>query len=123
MKALAVSKVGLDPAGRITAVLWGQVDTGKSAWATPEAGVPVAAAVDALDAGDQIFAQFPAANGHLPDRQFVVADHDGSRKTIVPKPSRAAIESHMARNLCRCGAHHRIVDAIEAVALKGSASA
>jgi len=40
-----------------------------------------------------------------------------------PKPSRAAIESHMARNLCRCGAHHRIVDAIEAVALKASASA
>ena len=40
-----------------------------------------------------------------------------------PKPSRAAIESHMARNLCRCGAHHRIVDAIEAVALKASAPA
>ena len=32
------------------------------------------------------------------------------------KPTRAAIESHMARNLCRCGAHTRIVDAIEAVA-------
>ena len=40
-----------------------------------------------------------------------------------PEPSRAAIESHMARNLCRCGAHHRIVDAIEAVALKASAPA
>ena len=40
-----------------------------------------------------------------------------------PKPSRAAIESHMARNLCRCGAHHRIVDAIEAVALKAAATA
>ena len=35
-----------------------------------------------------------------------------------PRPSRAAIESHMAHNLCRCGAHHRIVDAIESVALK-----
>ena len=40
-----------------------------------------------------------------------------------PKPSRAAIESHMARNLCRCGAHHRIVDAIQAVALKPAAPA
>ena len=40
-----------------------------------------------------------------------------------PKASRAAIESHMARNLCRCGAHHRIVDAIEAVALKAAATA
>ncbi len=40
-----------------------------------------------------------------------------------PGPSRAAIESHMARNLCRCGAHHRIVDAIESVALKLPAAA
>ena len=31
MKTFAVSKVGLDPGGRITAVLWGQVDTGKNA--------------------------------------------------------------------------------------------
>jgi aerobic-type carbon monoxide dehydrogenase small subunit (CoxS/CutS family) len=40
-----------------------------------------------------------------------------------PRPSRAAIETHMARNLCRCGAHQRIVDAIEAVALKPPAGA
>ena len=33
-----------------------------------------------------------------------------------PRPSREAIVAHMARNLCRCGAHQRIVDAIEAVA-------
>jgi isoquinoline 1-oxidoreductase alpha subunit len=31
-----------------------------------------------------------------------------------PKPSREAIVSHMDRNLCRCGAHQRIVAAIEA---------
>lgn len=30
-----------------------------------------------------------------------------------PKPSRDAIVAHMERNLCRCGAHQRIVDAIE----------
>lgn len=28
-------------------------------------------------------------------------------------PSRAAIMAHMERNLCRCGAHQRIIDAIE----------
>ena len=83
MKTFAVSKVELDPAGRITAVLWGQVDTRKNAWATPEVVVPVAAAVDALRAGDQVFALFPSVNGHMPDRQFVVADYDGRRKTIV----------------------------------------
>jgi aerobic-type carbon monoxide dehydrogenase small subunit (CoxS/CutS family) len=31
-------------------------------------------------------------------------------------PSRDAIASHMDHNLCRCGAHQRIVDAIEAAA-------
>lgn len=36
MKTLAVSKVRQDPAGRITAVLWGGVDTGNNTWATPE---------------------------------------------------------------------------------------
>jgi nicotinate dehydrogenase subunit A len=30
-----------------------------------------------------------------------------------PKPSRDAIVAHMERNLCRCGAHQRIVEAIE----------
>jgi aerobic-type carbon monoxide dehydrogenase small subunit (CoxS/CutS family) len=34
----------------------------------------------------------------------------------TPKPSREAVAAHMDRNLCRCGAHQRIVDAIEAVA-------
>ena len=40
-----------------------------------------------------------------------------------PTPSRAVIESHMAHNLCRCGAHQRIVDAIESVALSSGAPA
>ena len=30
-----------------------------------------------------------------------------------PKPSRDAIVAHMERNLCRCGAYQRIVEAIE----------
>lgn len=34
----------------------------------------------------------------------------------TPRPSRAAILSHMESNLCRCGAHQRIADAIESVA-------
>jgi len=33
-----------------------------------------------------------------------------------PKPSRAEIAQGMERHLCRCGAHGRILDAIEAVA-------
>ena len=34
----------------------------------------------------------------------------------TPSPSREAIVSHMERNLCRCGAHQRIVQAIESAA-------
>jgi len=83
MRTFAVSKVRLDADGRIAAVLWGQVDTAANAWAGPEIVVPVALAVDALRAGDQVFALFPSTHGHLPDRQFVVADYDGNRKTIV----------------------------------------
>jgi hypothetical protein len=78
-----VSSVRLDPGGRITAVRWGQVDTATNAWATPEVVVPVAAAVAALQAGDQVFALFPSVHGHVPNRQFVVADYDGTRQTIV----------------------------------------
>lgn len=83
LKTFAVSKVRLDPAGRITAVFWGPVDTAKNDWATPEVEAPVAAAVDALRAGDHVFALFPSLHGHVPDRRFVVADYDGDRKTIV----------------------------------------
>ena len=83
MKTFAVSKVALDAAGRVTDVLWGRVDTRKNAWATPEVVAPVAAAVAALHAGDQVFALFPSVHGHLPDRRFVVADYEGGYDTIV----------------------------------------
>ncbi len=39
-----------------------------------------------------------------------------------PKPTREAIVKGMEDNLCRCGAHQRIVAAIEAAAGKGGAS-
>jgi hypothetical protein len=79
----AVSKVQLDSDGRVTAVLWGQVDTRKNAWAGPEAVAPVAEVARALDAGHAVFALFPSANGHLPERRFVAVDYDGGRRAIV----------------------------------------
>ena len=79
----AVSKVGLDAAGRVTQLLWGRVDTQTNAWATPEVVVPVLEAVIALKAGDRVVALFPSTHGHLPDRQFVIADYDGGLQTIV----------------------------------------
>ncbi len=83
MQTFAVSKVQLDADGRITDVLWGRVDTIKNTWATQQAVAPVAAVVDALRNGDQVFALFPSVHGHLPERRFVVADYDGGRNTIV----------------------------------------
>ena len=79
----AVSKVKLDADGRVEAIVWGRVDTRNNAWATPEVEAPVAEAVDALDAGDHVFALFPSVHGHMPDRRFVVADYDDGRRTIV----------------------------------------
>jgi hypothetical protein len=79
----AVSKVKLDADGRVTAVLWGPVDTHQNAWAGPEVVVPVAEAVKALDAHHAVFALFPSANGHLPERRFVAVDYDDGRRAIV----------------------------------------
>ena len=41
----------------------------------------------------------------------------------TPKPTHAAVVAHMDRNLCRCGAHDRIAQAIEAVALQPGGAA
>jgi len=83
MTLFAVSKVELDTAGRITAVLWGQVDPIRNDWSTPEVVAPVADAVAALHAGDQVFALFPSVHGHLPDRQFVAVAYDDGWQTIA----------------------------------------
>ena len=82
-RTFAVSKVELDPDGRITGALWGRVDTRRNAWAAPEVIAPVAKLVAALQAGDRVFALFPSTNGHLPDRQFKVAAYDNGMQTIV----------------------------------------
>lgn len=83
MRTLAVSKVGLDRDGRVTSVLWGLVDTETNAWASTEIVSPVAQAVDALLAGDQVFALFPSTHGHMPERQFMVVDYLNGRQTIA----------------------------------------
>jgi len=94
-QTFAVSKVELDADGRVTGVSWGKVDTRNNAWATPEVAAPVADVVAALQAGDRVFALFPSTNGHLPDRQFGVAEYDNGLQTIVLSgPSAKAHEIH-----------------------------
>ena len=82
-RTFAVSKLALDPDGRVTGVLWGRVNTRRNAWAAPEAIARVSKVVAALQAGDRVFALFPSINGHLPDREFEVAEYANGMQTIV----------------------------------------
>ena len=79
----AVSRVRLDLRRRITDVVWGQIDPEANAWLTDEAFAAVGEVVDALHAGDQVFALFPAEGGHLPERRFAVVMNDDGFETIA----------------------------------------
>ena len=82
-----MARIVIDPITRIEGHLRidVEVDGGsvKNAWASPEVIAPVGDAVNALQAGDEVFALFPSIHGHLPDRQFVAALYDDGRQTIV----------------------------------------
>ena len=83
MTVYAVSRVRLDKDGRVTDVLWGEVDTKTNQWATAESVAPVVEVVDAIHAGGQVFALFPTTHGHLPERRFIVVDYDSGWETIA----------------------------------------
>lgn len=83
MNVHAVSKVKLDPDGRVVAALWGRVDTHRNQWAEPETVVPVADVVEAIERGDQVYALFPSVHGHLPDRRFVTVSYDNGWQTVA----------------------------------------
>ena len=95
----AVSKVGLDPDGRVTHVQWGRVDTAANQWIGDETVSPVSDAVAALRAGDQVFALFASADGHMPGRQFTFVDYDDGRRTIVLQG--APIDAHEIHDMDR----------------------
>ena len=83
MSVHAVSKVRLDPDGRVIAVYWGRVDTRSNSWESAEVVAPVREGVAAIHAGDPVFALFPSQHGHLPDRRFIVVDYDNGWETIA----------------------------------------
>ena len=83
MSVYAVSKVQLDNDGRVVAVLWGRVDTQQNQWAGPEMHAPVAEVVNAIHRGDQVFALFPSAHGHLPERRFMTVSYDNGWETVA----------------------------------------
>jgi hypothetical protein len=85
-RMLEVSKVRIGPHGRITAVLWGEVD----AWVDQVVGARVeadtAAVIDAIHAGDHVSAVFLHPH-RLPSRPFVVVGHlDGHPHLALEGP-------------------------------------
>lgn len=83
MSVFAVSKVRLDPDGRVTDVLWGVVDTKSNRWVSPEVVAPVSEVVDAIHKGDRVYALFPTPHGHSPERQFMVVDYASGWETVA----------------------------------------
>jgi hypothetical protein len=82
-RSFAVTQVALDPDGRVTGVLWGEVDAHENDWAGPQTKAPIADVVAALKEGGRVFALFPSTHGHLPDRQLTVVDYEDGRETVA----------------------------------------
>ena len=51
--------------------------------AGPEVRAPVSDVVNAIHRGDQVFALFPSAHGHLPDRRFMTVSYDNGWETVA----------------------------------------
>lgn len=79
----AVSQLRLGAHERVTAVVWGQVDPVSNRWTTGETLAPVSDVVMAIHNGDPVFALFPGAAGHAPQRRFVAVAHDDGEESIV----------------------------------------
>ena len=59
------------------------MDTEKNKWTTDETIAPVADVVEAIHNGDAVFALFPSAHGHQPERRFIAVEHANGWETIV----------------------------------------
>lgn len=75
------------------------MNTTTSQWIGDESISPVADAVAALKAGDQVFALFASANGHTPGQQFTFVNYDDGRQTIVLQG--APIDEHEVHDMDR----------------------
>jgi len=90
----AISRIGLDDQGRIATVRWGRVDIDTNTWATPEVQSPVSEVVNALGAGNPVFALFPTPRGHVPGPQFTIVPVGRRREGIALAPSTRRADRH-----------------------------
>jgi hypothetical protein len=91
-RVFEVSKIRLGADGRVSHVMWAEVDAPSDHDVSAPAIVPVADVVDAIHSGAQVAAVFAQPRGQLPDRGFIVVEHDDGRETIgfggEPSPGR-----------------------------------
>jgi hypothetical protein len=78
----AVSKVRIGPEGHVSDVLWGEVHAGSDRAVGALAEATAAEVVDAIHGGAQVAAVFPSPN-RLPERSFVVVEHNDGRECIA----------------------------------------
>jgi hypothetical protein len=93
-RVFAVSRVRLDAAGRVSDVLWSEVNPKSNLNVSAEVVVPVADVVDAVHDGARVIAVFPAQVSHVPERAFEVIEHaDGVETIVLAAPSGTASSS------------------------------
>ena len=79
----AVSQVRLDDRQRVSEVVWSQIDSVSNRRVTDETHAPVADVVGVIYNGDAVFAIFRGQDAHVPQRRFIVAEHDDGNWSIV----------------------------------------
>jgi hypothetical protein len=95
----AVSRVGLDPDGRITSVEWGPVDPTTHRFAEAPVVARVADVVAAIRAGQRVVALFPSGDDWEPGGDFDIVENDIGWQTIAlaRAPAHDREIHHMAR--------------------------
>jgi hypothetical protein len=98
-RVFEVSKIRLAADGRISHVSWAEVDAPSDHDVSAPAIVPVADVVDAIHGGAKVAAVFAHSHSPLPERVFIVVEHDDGRETIGfdggPSPGRALADIEM----------------------------
>jgi hypothetical protein len=79
----AVSKVGLDADGRVTAVEWGPVDPTTHRFSEAPAVARVVSVVAAIRAGQRVVALFPSGDDWVAGGEFDVVENDIGWQTIA----------------------------------------
>lgn len=91
-RAFEVSRIALGPDGRISRVLWSEVGALSDADVGARVLAPASEVVDAIHAGARVAAVFEGRDEPLPERIFVVVEHDDGHESLAfddgPSPGR-----------------------------------